>query len=127
MTDTTLRARLTRFALLSIAAAVVTIGLKTVAWRLTGSVGFLSDAAESLINLVAAVLALVTILWATRPPDANHMYGHEKAEFFSAGAEGALILVASVSIAWLAVGHSSTRSCWRTSLLGSRCRSRPRR
>ena len=105
MTDTTFRTRLTRFALLSIAAAVVTIALKTVAWRLTGSVGFLSDAAESLINLVAAVLALVTIRWATRPPDANHMFGHEKAEFFSAGAEGALILVASAGIAWLAVGR----------------------
>lgn len=103
MSATTVRRHLTRLALLSIGAAVVTIALKSAAWRLTGSVGFLSDAAESLINLVAAVLALVTIRWSTRPPDDNHMYGHEKAEFFSAGAEGALILVASASIAWLAV------------------------
>lgn len=105
MTVLTMRTQLTRLALLSIAAAVVTIALKTLAWRLTDSVGFLSDAAESVINLVAAVLALVTIRWATRPPDADHMYGHEKAEFFSAGVEGALILVAAVSVAWLAIGR----------------------
>jgi cation diffusion facilitator family transporter len=103
MSAVALRSHLTRLALLSIGAAVVTIALKTVAWRVTGSVGFLSDAAESLINLVAAVMALATIRWATRPPDDNHMYGHEKAEFFSAGVEGALILVASTSIAWLAL------------------------
>jgi cation diffusion facilitator family transporter len=103
MSAVALRSHLTWLALLSIGAAVVTIALKTVAWRVTGSVGFLSDAAESLINLVAAVMALATIRWATRPPDDNHMYGHEKAEFFSAGVEGALILVASTSIAWLAL------------------------
>jgi cation diffusion facilitator family transporter len=100
-----LRTRLTRLALLSIGAAVVTIGLKTAAWQVTGSIGFLSDAAESLINLVAALMALVTIRFATRPPDEDHMYGHEKAEFLAAGAEGALVLLASVSIAWLAVAR----------------------
>lgn len=98
-----LRARLTRLALLSIAAAVVTITLKTAAWQVTGSIGFLSDAAESLVNLVAALMALGTIRFATRPPDEDHMYGHEKAEFLAAGAEGALVVIASVSIGWLAV------------------------
>jgi len=99
------RSKLTRLVWLSVAAAIATIALKTVAWRLTGSVGFLSDAAESVVNLVAASVALVTIRWATRPPDDDHMYGHEKAEYFSAGVEGALILVAAASIAWFAVGR----------------------
>jgi cation diffusion facilitator family transporter len=101
MTD--LRSRLTRLVWLSIGAAIATIALKTLAWRLTGSVGFLSDAAESVVNLVAATVALVTIRWATRPPDDDHMYGHEKAEYFSAGVEGALILVAAASIAFYAI------------------------
>ena len=100
-----LRSDLTRLVWLSIAAAIATIALKTLAWRLTGSAGFLSDAAESVVNLVAALVALVTIRWATRPPDEDHMYGHEKAEYFSAGVEGALILVAAASIAWFAVGR----------------------
>ncbi len=99
------RSQLTRLVWLSIAAAIATIALKTVAWRLTGSVGFLSDAAESVVNLVAASVALVTVRWATRPPDDEHMYGHEKAEYFSAGVEGGLILVAAASIAWYAVGR----------------------
>jgi cation diffusion facilitator family transporter len=103
MTD--LRTRLTRLMWLSIGAAIATIALKTLAWRLTDSVGFLSDAAESVVNLVAALVALVTIRWATRPPDDEHMYGHEKAEYFSAGAEGAFILVAAASIAFYAVGR----------------------
>ena len=99
------RSKLTRLVWLSIAAAVATIALKTLAWRLTGSVGFLSDAAESVVNLVAALVALVTIRWATRPPDEEHMYGHEKAEYFSAGFEGAMILVAAAGITWFAVGR----------------------
>ncbi len=99
------RSKLTRLVWLSIAAAVATIALKTLAWRLTGSVGFLSDAAESVVNLVAASVALVTIRWATRPPDEEHMYGHEKAEYFSAGFEGAMILVAAAGITWFAVGR----------------------
>jgi cation diffusion facilitator family transporter len=98
-----IRSELTRLMWLSIAAALVTIALKTAAWRLTDSVGLLSDAAESVVNLVAAVVALITVRWATRPPDEDHMYGHEKAEYFSAGVEGALILVAAASIAWLAI------------------------
>jgi cation diffusion facilitator family transporter len=86
---------LTRFAWLSIAAAVLTIGLKTGAYLLTGSVGLLSDAAESVVNLVAAVIALVALKIAARPADANHHYGHGKAEYFSAGIEGLMIFVAA--------------------------------
>jgi cation diffusion facilitator family transporter len=89
--------------LLSIAAAVATIALKASAWLLTGSVGFLSDAAESLVNLVAAIIALIAVRVAARPPDDDHAYGHEKAEYFSAGTEGALIILAAVSIAVVAV------------------------
>jgi cation diffusion facilitator family transporter len=94
---------LRRFAFLSIAAAVVTIGMKTVAWRLTGSVGLLSDALESLVNLVAAIITLVMLIVAAKPPDDDHAYGHEKAEYFASGAEGALILLAAVGIGWTAV------------------------
>src|SRR3954452_25416478 len=82
--------RLTRFILLSIAAAIATIALKASAWLLTGSVGFLSDAAESLVNLVAATVALIAVRIAARPPDDDHAYGHEKAEYFSAGCRGRL-------------------------------------
>jgi cation diffusion facilitator family transporter len=96
---------LRRFAFLSIAAAVVTIGMKTVAWQLTGSVGLLSDALESLVNLVAAIITLVMLIVAARPPDDSHAYGHEKAEYFASGAEGALILLAAGGIAWAAVGR----------------------
>jgi cation diffusion facilitator family transporter len=84
---------------LSIAAAVVTIGLKTLAWLLTGSVGLLSDAAESVVNFVAAAAALGALHWATKPADEQHAYGHAKAEYLSAGFEGALILLAAVTIA----------------------------
>jgi cation diffusion facilitator family transporter len=87
-----------RLVYLSIAAAVVTIALKFAAWAVTGSVGLLSDAAESVVNLVAAVFALVVVQWSTRPPDEEHAYGHEKADYLSAGVEGALILLAAVTI-----------------------------
>ncbi|NYJ05796.1 cation diffusion facilitator family transporter [Petropleomorpha daqingensis] len=96
-------AGLERFAWLSIAAAVVTIALKTGAFALTGSVGLLSDAAESLVNLGAAVIALVSLRVAARPPDYNHDYGHGKAEYFSAGAEGLMIFVAAAVILYSAV------------------------
>lgn len=92
------RSHLQRFAWLAIAAALATIGLKSGAWWLTGSVGLLSDAAESSVNLVAAVIALITLRIAARPADASHHYGHSKAEFFSAAAEGSMILVAAVFI-----------------------------
>lgn len=97
------RSSLTRFAWLSIAAAVITIALKAGAYLVTGSVGLLSDALESLVNLVAAVIALVALTIAVQPPDEDHTYGHEKAEYFSSGVEGALILIAAVSIAFAAV------------------------
>jgi cation diffusion facilitator family transporter len=87
--------RLTTFAWLSIAAALLTIGLKSLAYLMTGSVGLLSDAAESLVNLVAAVMALVALHIAARPADDNHNFGHGKAEYFSAGIEGLLIFVAA--------------------------------
>jgi cation diffusion facilitator family transporter len=90
---------LERYAWLSLAAAVVTIVLKTLAWYVTDSVGLLSDALESLINLAAALLALSMLRLAATPPDARHPYGRFKAEYFASGAEGALIVFAAVSIA----------------------------
>jgi cation diffusion facilitator family transporter len=94
---------LRRYAWLSIGAAVVTAALKTVAWRATGSVGLLSDALESLVNLVAAGFTLAMLTWAARPPDPEHAYGHGKAEYFASAAEGAMILVAALAIGWAAV------------------------
>ena len=85
--------------MLSIAAAVLTIVLKTVAYFLTGSVGLLSDALESVVNLVGALMALAMLTIAARPADEDHAYGHSKAEYFSSGVEGTLILIAAVSIA----------------------------
>ena len=92
------RPSLARFAWLSIAAALLTIGLKTVAYLLTGSVGLLSDALESVVNLVGALMALAMLTIAARPADENHAYGHSKAEYFSSGVEGTLILLAALSI-----------------------------
>ncbi|MFO1406669.1 MAG: cation diffusion facilitator family transporter [Steroidobacteraceae bacterium] len=94
---------LARYAWLSIAAALATMGLKTVAWWLTGSVGLLSDALESLVNLAGALMALAMLSVAARPPDDDHAYGHGKAEYFSAGVEGGLIVIAAASIAFAAV------------------------
>ncbi len=97
------RDSLTRFAWLSVAAAVATIVIKTVAWQLTGSVGLLSDAAESVVNLVAAFVALIALRVAARPPDDNHHFGHTKAEYFSAAIEGVMIFVAALFIIVAAV------------------------
>ena len=83
---------------LAIAAAVVTIALKAGAWLVTGSVGLAADAAESLVNLAAAVVALVVVRWAGQPADEDHAYGHEKADYLSAGTEGTMIIVAAVLI-----------------------------
>jgi cation diffusion facilitator family transporter len=94
---------LVRFAWLSVGAAVATIALKTLAYRLTGSVGLLSDALESLVNLAAALLTLAMVSLASRPPDDEHAFGYGKAEYFSSGAEGALILAAAAAIGWAAV------------------------
>ncbi len=96
------RASLTRYAWLSVAAALVTIVLKVVAYLLTGSVGLLSDAMESGVNLVGGVMALGMLTIAARPADEDHPYGHGKAEYFSSGVEGTLILVAAVGIAYAA-------------------------
>ncbi|HSB51453.1 MAG TPA: cation diffusion facilitator family transporter [Dissulfurispiraceae bacterium] len=93
------RSSLVRFAWLSIAAAVLTIGLKAAAYLLTGSVGLLSDALESVVNLVGALMALAMLTVAVRPADEEHPYGHDKAEYFSSGVEGSLIVLAAVSIA----------------------------
>lgn len=90
---------LKRYAWLSIGAAIATIALKGGAYLITDSVGLLSDAVESLVNLVAAIAALYALAVAERPPDEDHAYGHTKAEYFSSGFEGALILVAAVGIA----------------------------
>lgn len=87
----------------SIAVAVATIALKTLAWWLTGSVGLLSDAMESLVNLASAVFALVMVKIAARPADADHPYGHHKAEYFSAGFEGLMIMLAAGGILWTAI------------------------
>jgi cation diffusion facilitator family transporter len=86
---------LTRWAWLSVSAAIATIALKTSAYLLTGSIGLLSDALESLVNLVAALLAVIALRVAARPPDDTHHFGHGKAEYFSAGAEGVMIFVAA--------------------------------
>ena len=87
----------------SIAVAVATIALKTGAWWVTGSVSLLSDAMESLVNLAGAMFALAMVTIAHRPPDEDHPYGHGKAEYFSSGFEGILILVAALAIGWTAV------------------------
>jgi cation diffusion facilitator family transporter len=97
------QARLIRLVWLSVAAALITIALKTAAWAVTGSVGLLSDAAESVVNLVAALFALIVVQWSARPPDEEHAYGHEKADYLSAGVEGGLILLAAGTIAFSAV------------------------
>ena len=94
---------LTRFAWLSIATAVLTIGLKAAAYWLTGSVGLLSDALESGVNLITAVFALIILTIAAQPPDAEHEYGHSKAEYFAGGIEGSLILFAALAIGFTAV------------------------
>ncbi|WP_418319961.1 cation diffusion facilitator family transporter [Piscinibacter sakaiensis] len=88
---------------LSVAVAVATIALKAGAWWLTGSVGLLSDALESLVNLAGATFALMMVTLAAQPADDEHPYGHHKAEYFSSGFEGVLILVASLAILWAAV------------------------
>ena len=94
---------LTHFAWLSIAAAILTIALKTVAYLLTDSVGLLSDAMESLVNLLGALMALAMLTIASRPADEDHAFGHSKAEYFSSGFEGTLILVAAVGISVAAI------------------------
>jgi len=133
------------YALVSIGAAVLTIALKLAAWELTGSVGLLSDAAESVVNLVAALIALWALTVAATPPDQKHAFGYTKAEYFSSGVEGFLIIAAAAGIvaaawerwknpqpltdAWLGVGVSVVASAingWAATMLlaaGRRLRS----
>jgi cation diffusion facilitator family transporter len=92
-----------RFAWISIAAAIATIVLKLAAWWVTDSVGFLSDALESIVNLVGSVVALIALIIARREPDEEHEYGHAKVEYFSSGIEGTLILIAALAIIATAV------------------------
>lgn len=86
----------------SILAAVVTLALKSAAFFYTDSIGLLSDAAESTVNLVAAITAWLSLWYAAKPVDVDHTYGHKKIEFFSSGLEGVLIVVAAGGIAWVA-------------------------
>ena len=88
---------------LSVAAALLTMGLKTGAWLVTGSVGFLSDALETLVNLAGAVFALLMVSYARQPADREHPYGHGKAEYFSVAFEGVLIFAAALAIIAAAV------------------------
>jgi cation diffusion facilitator family transporter len=97
------KSSLKKFIYLAIAAAVATITLKLLAYFLTGSVGLFSDALESGVNLVAAIVALFMISLAEKPADEKHAYGHHKAEYFSSAIEGALILLAAFSIIWSAI------------------------
>ncbi len=96
-------ARLTRYAWLSVVTALAVIILKVAAYWLTGSIGFLSDALESGANIVAAIITLVALVIASKPPDREHAFGHSKAEYLSSGAEGILILIAAVYIAVQAI------------------------
>jgi cation diffusion facilitator family transporter len=96
------RRSLTGYAWLSLAAAIVTVTLKLFAYSLTGSVGLLSDALESLVNVLAGGMAVAMLWLAERPPDEDHPYGHSKAEYFSSGLEGILILGAALAIGWTA-------------------------
>lgn len=98
-----LPASLKRYAWLSIAAALATILLKGLAWWLTGSVGLLSDALESFVNLAGAVMALAMLTLAAMPADDDHAFGHGKAEYFSSAFEGGLIFIAAISIAYAAI------------------------
>jgi cation diffusion facilitator family transporter len=99
------RASLTRYAWLSIGAALATIGLKTGAYFLTNSVGLLSDAIESFVNLAGAIMALIMLTIAARPADEEHVYGHSKAEYFASVTEGILILAAAIGILSTAIGR----------------------
>jgi cation diffusion facilitator family transporter len=89
----------TRIAAVSIVVGVIVLALKAVAWWLTGSVALYSDAAESVVNIATAIAALIAIRYSALPPDANHPYGHQKAEYFSVVLEGVLVIIAAIVIA----------------------------
>ncbi len=87
-----------KFTLISLLAAIITVGLKFYAYYLTSSIGILSDALESLVNLVSSIVLVICIIFSQKPPDEKHLYGHEKAEYFSSALEGILILIAGLGI-----------------------------
>jgi cation diffusion facilitator family transporter len=99
------RSSLTRFAWLSIAAAITTIAMKSVAYLLTGSISLLSDAVESVVNMLGALMALSMLTIAARPPDNDHTFGHSKAEYFASLVEGLLILGAAAAISYTAINR----------------------
>src|ERR1700755_2909615 len=101
-----------RFALGSILAGCLVLGLKSAAWSLTGSAALYSDALESIVNVAASLIAWVALRFAARPADANHPYGHDKAEFFAAVVEGVLIIVAA-----LLIFNEAWNSWWRVRTL----------
>ncbi len=104
MTTTDERYRVvTRYMLLSLATALATMVIKGVAAMITGSVGLLSDALESLVNLTAAIVAIIALRVAERPADHNHDFGHGKAEYLSAGVEGGMVFLAAAAIVWTSV------------------------
>lgn len=103
MLDMESRKNLTRYAWLSIAVALLTIGLKVTAYWLTNSIGFLSDALESMANIIAALFALLALTIAARPADRDHTFGHSKIEFFASLVEGVLILIAAAFVAYSAI------------------------
>ncbi|MBF0436321.1 MAG: cation transporter [Magnetococcales bacterium] len=107
-------ANLTRYAWLASGAAVLTMLIKTVAWQMTGSVGLLSDAMESFVNLAGSLMALWMLSLTARPADSDHAFGHDKAEYFSSGFEGVFILLAAVSI-----GYAAIERFFNPQLLGS--------
>ncbi len=99
------RKSLARFAWFSIVASILTIIIKWAAYRVTGSVGFLSDAMESFINLAAGIVAFAMLKIAANPPDKEHPFGHDKAEYFSSMIEGVLIVLAAIGIIYAAVNR----------------------
>src|SRR5664279_2045780 len=103
MNSSTQPPSLTRYAWLSIATAIATILLKGIAWKMTGSVGLLSDAIESVVNLAGAMMALWMLTLAALPADDDHAHGHGKAEYFSSAFEGFLIVLAAVGIGYTAI------------------------
>jgi divalent metal cation (Fe/Co/Zn/Cd) transporter len=96
----------------SIAVGLVVLAIKTLAWWMTGSVALFSDALESIVNVVAAVAALIAVYYAAQPADERHPYGHHKAEYFSAVLEGAMIIVAALSSSTRPGPPSRTRARW---------------
>ncbi len=101
-----------RIAFWGIPLSLFVMGLKALAWYVTGSVALLSDAMESTVNVIAAAIAYGVISYAQKPADDDHQFGHHKAEYLSAVVEGMLIIIAAVMIVWEAVGHLAHPAAW---------------